>query len=163
MDAQELSALFIIDDVAGRARKRFASPFMGTKFDRIAVDQMMLSHAAVVCGFTIGDFYKQPELRRRASPMLPSSMIAACYPLALLTSLDRGEASLYGPVAPTFQHRCEGPGRRSRGVPGSRRSKAGPSQMTRSTISSGEHPECSCPASVSGPAICVRLYGVKRS
>ncbi len=64
MDAQELSALFPPIDRAWleRARKRFASPFMGTKFDRIAVDPMMLSHAAVVCGFTIGDFYKQPEL-----------------------------------------------------------------------------------------------------
>jgi uroporphyrinogen decarboxylase len=44
------------------AQKRFASPFMGTKFDRISVDPMMLSHAAVACGFTIRDFYERPEL-----------------------------------------------------------------------------------------------------
>jgi uroporphyrinogen decarboxylase len=44
------------------ASKRFASPFMGTKHDRISVDPMMLSHAAVVCGKSIRDFYEQPEL-----------------------------------------------------------------------------------------------------
>ncbi|HHT75987.1 MAG TPA: uroporphyrinogen decarboxylase family protein [Methanomassiliicoccaceae archaeon] len=45
-----------------KAKKRFASPFMGTQFDRISVDPMMLSHASVACGNTIGDFYRQPEL-----------------------------------------------------------------------------------------------------
>ncbi len=45
-----------------RSRKRFASPFLGTKFDRISVDPMMLSHATVACGFRIGDFYREPEL-----------------------------------------------------------------------------------------------------
>ena len=45
-----------------RSKKRFASPFMGTKYDRISVDPMMLSHASVACGNTIGDFYRQPEL-----------------------------------------------------------------------------------------------------
>jgi len=44
------------------AAKRFASPFMGTKFDRIDVDAMMLSHAALISGFTINDFYTKPEL-----------------------------------------------------------------------------------------------------
>lgn len=45
-----------------RSRKRFASPFLGTKFERISVDPMMLSHAAVACGYSIGDFYREPEL-----------------------------------------------------------------------------------------------------
>ncbi len=44
------------------AEQRFASPFTGTKFDRIDVDAMMLSHAAVISGFTINDFYTKPEL-----------------------------------------------------------------------------------------------------
>ncbi len=45
-----------------RSKKRFASPFMGTNFEWISVDPMMLSHASVACGFSIGDFYRQPEL-----------------------------------------------------------------------------------------------------
>lgn len=44
------------------AQKRFASPFTGQKFDRIDVDAMMLSHAALISGFTINDFYTKPEL-----------------------------------------------------------------------------------------------------
>lgn len=44
------------------AEQRFASPFTGSKFDRIEVDAMMLSHAALVSGFTINDFYTKPEL-----------------------------------------------------------------------------------------------------
>lgn len=44
------------------AEKRFASPFTGQNFDRIDVDAIMLSHAAVVTGFTINDFYTKPEL-----------------------------------------------------------------------------------------------------
>jgi len=44
------------------AEKRFASPFTGSKFDRIDVDAMMLSHAALISGFSINDFYTQPEL-----------------------------------------------------------------------------------------------------
>jgi uroporphyrinogen decarboxylase len=48
------------------SRKRFASPFMGTKYDRISVDPMMLSHAAVACGYGIGDFYREPELGAHA-------------------------------------------------------------------------------------------------
>ncbi len=44
------------------AAKRFANPFMGQKFDRIDVDAMMLSHAALISGFTINDFYTKPEL-----------------------------------------------------------------------------------------------------
>jgi uroporphyrinogen decarboxylase len=44
------------------ASKRFASPFMGTQHERISVDPMMLSHAAVACGFSIRDFYTNPEL-----------------------------------------------------------------------------------------------------
>ncbi|MEI6795723.1 MAG: uroporphyrinogen decarboxylase family protein [Methanomassiliicoccales archaeon] len=47
------------------ANKRFASPFMGTKHDRISVDPMMLSHAAVACGYSISDFYASPELGSR--------------------------------------------------------------------------------------------------
>jgi len=35
---------------------------MGSKFDRIDVDAMMLSHAAVISGFTINDFYTKPDL-----------------------------------------------------------------------------------------------------
>ena len=42
--------------------KRFASPFTGTKHDRVSVDPMMLSHVAVVCGRTIRDFYERPDL-----------------------------------------------------------------------------------------------------
>ncbi len=44
------------------AEKRFASPFTGSKFDRIDVDAMMLSHAALISGYTINDFYTNPEL-----------------------------------------------------------------------------------------------------
>jgi len=44
------------------AEKRFASPFTGQKFDRIDVDAMMLSHASLVSGYSINDFYTQPEL-----------------------------------------------------------------------------------------------------
>ncbi len=64
MQPQDVSALFPAIDKAWleHARKRFASPFIGTKYDRISVDPMMLSHAAIVCGYTIGDFYKNPEL-----------------------------------------------------------------------------------------------------
>jgi uroporphyrinogen decarboxylase len=46
----------------GRATKRFANPFVGEKFERIDVDPIMLSHAAVACGYTIRDFYEKPEL-----------------------------------------------------------------------------------------------------
>ena len=44
------------------ARKRFASPFLGTNHGHIPVDPMMLSHAAVACGRTIREFYENPEL-----------------------------------------------------------------------------------------------------
>lgn len=44
------------------AEKRFASPFTGQRFDRIDVDAMMLSHAAIISGYTINDFYTKPEL-----------------------------------------------------------------------------------------------------
>lgn len=44
------------------ARQRFASPFMGTNHGHIPVDPMMLSHAAVVSGHTIREFYENPEL-----------------------------------------------------------------------------------------------------
>ena len=47
------------------AAKRFASPFTGQKFDRIDVDPMMLSHAALISGYTINDFYTNPELGAR--------------------------------------------------------------------------------------------------
>jgi len=64
MEPLEVSSLFPPMDKAWleHSKKRFASPFMGTKYDRITVDPMMLSHAAVACGFTIGDFYRNPEL-----------------------------------------------------------------------------------------------------
>ncbi len=44
------------------AKKRFASPFMGTNYDHIPVDPMMLSHAAISNGHTIREFYENPEL-----------------------------------------------------------------------------------------------------
>lgn len=46
----------------GRATKRFASPFVDNNYDRVDVDPIMLSHAAVACGYTIRDFYEKPEL-----------------------------------------------------------------------------------------------------
>ena len=45
-----------------RAKRRYAASFMGGEFDRIPVDPMMLSHATVVCGHTVRDFYERPEL-----------------------------------------------------------------------------------------------------
>ena len=47
---------------AGNATKRFASPFVDKPHDRIDVDAIILSHAAVSCGYTIRDFYEKPEL-----------------------------------------------------------------------------------------------------
>ena len=47
---------------AGNAAKRFASPFVDNPHDRIDVDPIILSHAAVACGYTIRDFYEKPEL-----------------------------------------------------------------------------------------------------
>ncbi|MBN1109417.1 MAG: hypothetical protein JXA45_01525 [Methanomassiliicoccales archaeon] len=44
------------------ARKRFASPFLGTNHGHIPVDPMMLSHAAVACGRSIREFYESPEM-----------------------------------------------------------------------------------------------------
>lgn len=52
----------IDEDWLKEARKRFASPFMGTNHGHISVDPMMLSHAAVVSGHTIREFYESPEL-----------------------------------------------------------------------------------------------------
>ncbi|MGD0817215.1 MAG: uroporphyrinogen decarboxylase family protein [Methanomassiliicoccales archaeon] len=46
----------------GKSTKRFATPFIDKQYDRIDVDPMMLSHAAVACGYTIRDFYEKPEL-----------------------------------------------------------------------------------------------------
>jgi uroporphyrinogen decarboxylase len=46
----------------GNAAKRFASPFVDMPHDRIDVDPIMLSNAAVNCGYTIRDFYEKPEL-----------------------------------------------------------------------------------------------------
>ena len=37
----------------GKATKRFANPFVDNKFDRVDVDPVMLSHAAVTCGYTV--------------------------------------------------------------------------------------------------------------
>ncbi len=42
--------------------KRFANPFVDNKYDRVDVDPVMLSHAAIACGYTIRDFYEKPEL-----------------------------------------------------------------------------------------------------
>lgn len=46
----------------GNAAKRFASPFVDNPHDRIDVDPIILSNAAVNCGYTIRDFYEKPEL-----------------------------------------------------------------------------------------------------
>ncbi len=57
--------LFPPNDVGGwhaNAAKRFASPFVDNYHDRIDVDPIMLSNAAVQAGFTIRDFYEKPEL-----------------------------------------------------------------------------------------------------
>ena len=52
--------LFPTNDLKGwhaNAAKRFASPFVDNFHDRIDVDPIILSNAAVHCGFTIRDFY----------------------------------------------------------------------------------------------------------
>ncbi len=49
-------------DWHANATQRFASPFVDMPHDRISVDPIMLSHAAVACGYTIRDFYEKPEL-----------------------------------------------------------------------------------------------------
>jgi len=57
--------LFPTNDLNGwhaNAAKRFASPFVDNYHDRIDVDPIILSNAAVQCGFTIRDFYEKPEL-----------------------------------------------------------------------------------------------------
>jgi uroporphyrinogen decarboxylase len=57
--------LFPKNDLGGwhaNAAKRFASPFVDNFHDRIDVDPIILSNAAVQCGFTIRDFYEKPEL-----------------------------------------------------------------------------------------------------
>jgi uroporphyrinogen decarboxylase len=57
--------LFPVNDVNGwhaNAAKRFASPFVDNYHDRIDVDPIILSNAAVHCGFTIRDFYEKPQL-----------------------------------------------------------------------------------------------------
>jgi len=57
--------LFPPNDLKGwhaNAAKRFASPFVDNFHDRIDVDPIILSNAAVQCGFTIRDFYEKPEL-----------------------------------------------------------------------------------------------------
>ena len=57
--------LFPTNDLKGwhaNAAKRFASPFVDNFHDRIDVDPIILSNAAVHCGFTIRDFYEKPEL-----------------------------------------------------------------------------------------------------
>jgi uroporphyrinogen decarboxylase len=57
--------LFPKNDLGGwhaNAAKRFASPFVDNFHDRIDVDPIILSKAAVQCGFTIRDFYEKPEL-----------------------------------------------------------------------------------------------------
>jgi len=46
----------------GNATKRFASPFVDKPHDRIDVDPIILSNAAVSCGYTIRDFYEHPTL-----------------------------------------------------------------------------------------------------
>ena len=57
--------IFPQNDLKGwhaNAAKRFASPFVDNYHDRVDVDPIMLSNAAVHCGFTIRDFYEKPEL-----------------------------------------------------------------------------------------------------
>lgn len=57
--------LFPTNDLNGwhaNAAKRFASPFVDYYHDRIDVDPIILSNAAVQCGYTIRDFYEKPEL-----------------------------------------------------------------------------------------------------
>ena len=57
--------LFPPNDLKGwhaNAAKRFASPFVDNYHHRVDVDPIMLSNAAVNCGFTIRDFYEKPEL-----------------------------------------------------------------------------------------------------
>ena len=57
--------LFPKNDLNGwhaNAAKRFASPFVDNFHDRIDVDPIILSNAAVQCGFTIREFYEKPEL-----------------------------------------------------------------------------------------------------
>ena len=44
------------------AKKRYASAFISSGGDRIPVDPMMLSHATVVNGYTVRDFYEKPKL-----------------------------------------------------------------------------------------------------
>jgi len=44
------------------ASKRFASCFVDNQHDRIDVDSIILSNAAVACGYTIRDFYEHPDL-----------------------------------------------------------------------------------------------------
>jgi len=46
----------------GKSAKRFANSFVDNKFDRVDVDPVMLSNAAVQCGYTIRDFHEKPEL-----------------------------------------------------------------------------------------------------
>lgn len=48
-----------------RAKKRYASAFIGSGGDRIPVDPMMLSHSTVACGYTIREFYEKPRLASR--------------------------------------------------------------------------------------------------
>jgi uroporphyrinogen decarboxylase len=49
-------------DWHAKVRRRFGAAFVGGEFDHITVDPMMLSFAAVQCGFTVRDFYERPEL-----------------------------------------------------------------------------------------------------
>lgn len=48
-----------------KAKKRYASAFISSGGDRIPVDPMMLSHATVVNGYTIREFYEKPRLAVR--------------------------------------------------------------------------------------------------
>ncbi|MFA5312933.1 MAG: uroporphyrinogen decarboxylase family protein, partial [Methanomassiliicoccales archaeon] len=47
---------------AANAAKRFATPFVDSPHDRIDVDGIILSAAAIACGHSIREFYEKPEL-----------------------------------------------------------------------------------------------------
>lgn len=62
MGYEELFPKNDLDGWHANAAKRFASPFVDNPHDRIDVDPIILSHAAVACGFTIREFYEKPAL-----------------------------------------------------------------------------------------------------
>lgn len=49
-------------DWHAHATKRFAGPFVGVNYDRVDVDPIALSYAAVQSGYTLKEFYTNPKL-----------------------------------------------------------------------------------------------------